>query len=246
MNKKLKSGLFEAFDPPAPLSKELFLKSFNYPKTRPIDFIISQAGYIRKRIWICSSAIFLIALAFLYLTEDTGMISYRLGAVSSLLPFAVLLTITELARSASCRMNELEMSTRYSLNHIVLCRLCVLGAVNLLLLLLIAFCLSSRLEFGFVRAGIYLLVPYLLAGASSLAACRLLKGREALYCSSTISILLCFFLNISARTCRNIYETYSFYIWIVLFVFLSITVALQIYRLTKNSEEFVWNLYWTA
>ncbi len=246
MNKKLKNELFITYAPPAPTSKEAFLQSFNYPKIRTTDFITSQASYIRKRIWVCSSAIFFLILFFIYQLKDDETIYISLGAVSSLFPFVALLTITELARSSSHKMAELEMTTKYQLSHIVLCRLLLLGTANLLLFLLSTALLTAQLEFSFLKIGIYILLPYLLTGASTMTTCLFLKNRDALYCSSAISIVICFLCNYLTRTHQSIYKDHFFYLWIILFIILSILIFIQGYRLIKNSEELVWNLYLTV
>lgn len=43
-----------AFAVPIPEEKQKFLGQLNYPKESRAEFLVTQAGYIRKRFWILS------------------------------------------------------------------------------------------------------------------------------------------------------------------------------------------------
>ena len=91
MDQELKKALQDAFEAPAPKRKEAFLRSVPQPGISNLSFMISQAGYIRKRVWGISGVLFGVAyLGACVLGQDV------MWVISALLPFA------EIGR-ASCR-----------------------------------------------------------------------------------------------------------------------------------------------
>jgi hypothetical protein len=173
------------------------------------------------------------------------MLYITFGFISSLFPFIAFLTVTEITRSAAYQMAELEMAARYNLREIVLSRLILLGTANLLLFIVITLLFTTKAEYDFIRTGIYLTVPYLFTSTTSLIAYRIFKNREVISISSILCILISCLCNISFLQ-TVIYQSCYFLIWIFLFLLLSTTIFIQMKRLIKNSEEFLWNSYLTA
>ncbi len=62
-----------------------------------------------------------------------GNTAHFIWIVSSFLPFIALAGFTEIARSTSYNMAELEMSCKYSLSHVLLARLGILGLTEAIL-----------------------------------------------------------------------------------------------------------------
>ena len=163
MDQELKKALQDAFEAPAPKRKEAFLRSVPQPGISNLSFMISQAGYIRKRVWGISGVLFGVAyLGASVLGQDV------MWVISALLPFAAVSVVTEQNRFHIFLMSELEMAARFSLKSVVLARMEILGIVHLLVLLfLIPVC--ARLHGASVfQTGLYLLVPYLLTADAGL------------------------------------------------------------------------------
>jgi hypothetical protein len=129
MNINIKRSLKSAFDPPPALHRDSFLASADFPRISRAGFLVSQLGYIRKRVWAAAFVVIGITLFGTHNAPFTGNLDL-LGVVSSLLPFAALVVVTEIIRSQAYNMAELEMSCRYSLNQVVLARLGIIGAVS--------------------------------------------------------------------------------------------------------------------
>ena len=164
-NRELKRQLKFSFNAPAASRKQDFFDSFDYPKASRLDFIKAQAGYIRKRVWIVNVLLFFIALSGTYLLKTpVGIVQ----GVSSILPFLSLVSITEIAKSASHNMTELEMSCRYSFSQVILARIGLLGSTNLAILSGISLLLIGKTDYGLLRLGTYLLIPFLLTSYVSL------------------------------------------------------------------------------
>jgi hypothetical protein len=184
VNRKIKEGIKLAFEAPEPTRKKEFLLAFEYPRTSRIDFFFSQIGYIRKRIWGIS--FLLVGLALFGLSYQASE-NFMLWAVSSFTPFLVLIGITEIARSMSFNMAELEMSCKYSFSDIVLTRLGIIGITNTAVFILVILSFSRENSVGMLYLTIHLLTPYLMACALSLFFLNRFRGAGSIYVSSGAS-----------------------------------------------------------
>jgi len=243
MRYDLKKELKSAFDVPAPTRKEQFLNQLDYPKASRIDFIKSQLGYIRKRVWILSFILFIGTLLGLYFSEVPTSFVW---VVSSVLPFISLVSISELVRSSTYNMEELEMSCKYNLLEVTLIRLGILGLTNLVVLIGIMLLFMGKTDFGLIRLGLYLLTPYLLNCYGTLFVINRLRSRETIYICSGVTVLVSI-LNTMLRTSTNeIYtERYGLF-WVISFIMLAALSAKEIVKMIKKMGELQWNSSLTA
>ena len=167
MKSDMKKVLEEAFAAPEPTRKKEFMRKINQPQISTFSFMLSQISYIRKRVWLVSVLISVLAL----------MIAEYVGAdciwvIASLMPFVALGAITESVRSTTFHMAELEMASRFSLKSITLARLGVIGLLHFAVFcILVPFtCRNALLPLG--KVGIYLFVHYLLTTVLGLVASR--------------------------------------------------------------------------
>lgn len=243
MKDSLKKELKSVFDAPAPLRKDMFLKQLNYPKPRRIDFIFSQVGYIRKRIWILSVLVFLSTLYGLYICNAPNSLIWF---ISSILPFISLVSINELVRSITYKMEELEMSCKYNLLEVSIVRMGILGTVNLIVLLSILLVLLKKTDFSSIRLGLYLITPYLLNCYGSLYFINHLKSRETIFICGSVTALVCLLNSLLSIQINEIYtDRYSFY-WIISFIVLAVLSAREVTKLIKKMGGLEWNSSLTA
>lgn len=241
MNKKLKKQLKAAFDAPKPIRKTEFMNSINFPRTTLFDFVIGQAGYIRKRVWIVSVLTAAFALFGLKLFANNNEMSF-VWVISSFLPFVSLVSITEIARSSAYNMTELEMGCKYSFSNIVLARMGILGGLNAAVFLIIILALCSNGGFGLLHSGIYLLTPFLLTCSLSLFVMNRLRLREAVYVCGSISCFVSIsnaFFTVQQRIAFS--EKYLLYLAAAVFILLLWTTKETI-KLIKGTEEIQWSL----
>ena len=245
MNRKLKEGLQAAFDAPPPKRKNGFLLSLNFPKTNRLDFMAAQAGYIRKRVWVIALLSSALALLVPRLQPDES----ALGAIwiaSSFLPFIALAGITEIARSASYNMAELEMSCRYTLSDIVLARLLILGCANMAVFAAVMASLRMLGNIEMPRLGAYLLVPFLLTSALSLFVLNRLRSKESVYICGGISCFVSILNALLSSQYRTAFSgEYTAFWGAAVFVLLLWTSG-EIIKLIRKTEEYQWNLSLTA
>ena len=227
ISKKEKELLEQAFSVPAPKKKRAFLRTLPKQEVGLGTLLLSQAAYIRIWVWAVSFLLFgLVALAAQMVDLDVIWI------LSAVMPFAALLLIMEFAKSSAYGMSELEMSSRFSLRTILLARMVMLGAVQLLGLLLTIPMAGMTL----VNNGVYLLVPYLLTALLGLIAVRRMRGKEGLFVCGNISAFICIFCPLSKQFVPVLYKPENRVLWVLAIILLLVGLVKE-YRTTINHWE---------
>lgn len=236
MKQDLKRALRDAFEPPAPEQKDAFLKNMLCPEISNLDFMLSQAGYIRKYVWGISVLIFGIAIGGVWAREKE-----ILWVISALLPFAAVSVVAEYNRSHTFLMSELEMASRFSLKSVVLARMGILGTVHLcLLIFLIPVCTWHHVV-SILQTGVYLLVPYLLTTSLGLWAVRTLQGVESLYVCAGIASGVSGIHIFIRSVIPVLFEERYIPVWILLLAAAAAATDREWKRTIKQTEELVWN-----
>lgn len=237
MKKELKRAVKAAYEAPEPVEKRIFLRKFLKPEIGMVEFMLIQAEYIGKGVWLFSIAVLTAALmGVCWLEKDI------LWAVSSLLPFAALFAVTESARSTSYHMEEMEMATRFSLKSVLLARMGVIGAIHLLLLCALLPLGHMYGERSFFETGVYLLLPYLTVTVLGLWITRKLRGKDAAYGCMGCAVL-------TSGTTFMMNYTWAWYDYgryfqeyVILLAVLLVLAAWEYRRAIQRTEELVWNL----
>ena len=141
-------------------------------------FLFSQLTYIRPWTWLISLGIFAAALAILRQHQPEASDQW---IISGLFPFAALGGVMELNRSARYKMEELELASRFSLKAVMLARMGILGAGNILLLFLILPFAVVWGQLSLLESGFYILCPYCLTTAVCLVIVRRWRENENIY-----------------------------------------------------------------
>ena len=241
MNKRMKAQLNAVFDIPAPTRKTEFLQSINYPKSREVDFILVQIGYIRKRVWIISCLLVMTVLISLRFLTDVSSLNL-IWIVSSVLPFVSLTMVTEIARSASYNMAELEMSCKHNFAGIVLVRLGILSCFNMVVIGMIILLLLSEAGFGVFRLGVYLLVPFMLTCSLSLFVLNRLHARETTYICGGISCFIGMVNVLFFNQYHMVYSDKSLSLPCMALIILMVWAVRETVKLIRKTEELQWNL----
>lgn len=238
MDRKLKSALKQSFAPPPTQQRNQFINSISYPKTKFSQVLISQIGFIRKWVWI----LFVLTVCFSYwYMEFANAPENAIAAVSAILPFFSLCTITEIYKSVSCNMEEMELACKYNLPKIALMRLGILGGLSFALLILLAVIVGKN-DFGTLRNLVYLAVPYLLSSYMSLLAILKFQSKETLYVCAVISGMVSIFVVMASINYRFIYHVNFTFMWAITLAVLVGLLFFSIIRFIKSQEELQWNL----
>lgn len=238
MRNNLKKELKSAFDAPTPTRKNLFLNQLDYPKASRIDFIKSQLGYIRKRIWILSALLFIGTLLELFFYKVSTSFIW---VISSILPFISLVSISEIVRSSTYNMEEFEMSCKHNFLEVSLVRLGILGVANFIVLISILLLFMGKTDFVFFRLGLYLTTPFLLNCYGSLFAINRLKSRETTYICGGVTAFVSILNILLTIQINEIYTERYWLFWVMSFIILAVLSAREIAKLIKKMEELQWN-----
>lgn len=197
------------FRAPAPTRQEEFLAGRPRQSISHGAFVLVQAAYIRKWVWVLSVAVFgvLVGGAARWQQETVWI-------AAGMMPFLALLAAQEHMRSTMYNMTELELSTRFSVKSIVLARMGLLGSLHLLLLILVLPLLVLYGQAGIVQTGVYLLVPYLMTTFLSMACARRVRGRESFYLCLGIAIIVSS-LQVVGSNVVNWYRGQLFFWWLL-------------------------------
>lgn len=234
MKKKLKKQLRAAFEAPAPTDKEHFLKQLSYPKITYREFLLEQLLFIRKRIWFASVLLVWIGWFIAQYQQTDEM---KIWSISALLPFMAMLTITELCRSASCYMAELEGSCRFSLPQLSIARLSILGAVSFVVLLLLLVFLRQASAYSLLQTVFYIMVPYLAACAVCLWLLNRVRGANGIYACGAAAGLVSAMGVILGSNAETLYSAGNLNGWATVFAVGLILTGFQIYKFVKQMED---------
>ncbi len=232
IRKKEKEMLQQMFVAPEPKRKKAFLRTLPRQEASLWTMLLSQAAYIRKWVWAVS---FLLFGSVVLLAQHMEL--ECIWVLSAVMPFGALLIILEFARSTAYGMAELEMTSRFSLRTVLLARMSMLGATQLLGLIPAAMVSGVQL----LKSGVYILVPYLLTAVLGMMAVRRLPGRENMFVCGSISAGVCVLGLISRLYVPELYGAEGFAWWLFIAVLL-VPVLMKEYGKTMNHlEELTWN-----
>lgn len=232
MNRKMKEALKEAFEAPAPTRKQEFLRGVSPQRVSIFSFMLSQAGYIRKRVLGLSLLLFGLSLAgACFLELDV------LWVISAFMPFIALSAVTENSRSMAYGMDELEMSSRFSLRNVVLARMGIMGVLHLILLCLLMPLAYAHSIFTVLQVGVYMLIPYLLTDVVSLWLIRNIRGKEGLYSCVGVAVCVSSLYSLLRETLINtLYMNY--FGWLIAALFgLIILYVKEMQKMVQQTEE---------
>lgn len=179
MKINLKKELGEAFTPPVPKRRERFLTALPYPKLTYPDFVLSQVGYIRKRIWLFSLLILMAGIGTVCLVPDSSML--LVWILSALIPFLAVLTAAEISRSDIFGMSEIESGCKFALPQVIGARMIILGICNFAVIAAMSAVLGIFSAFGIAKAALYILTPYVLVNGISLSILGKVQGQEGVF-----------------------------------------------------------------
>lgn len=154
------------------------------------------------------------------------------------MPLFVLAVMPIMFKCQYYRMSEIEAVTRASGAQIILAKLILAGAANLVCMT-IFISLEVHFHNSCEEIGqiiLYCLVPYLICMVSMLRLIRLCR-RENIQICTVLVLSSCVLWGILAKTMPWLYETSSFGIWIVAFLFFAAFFIKEIYFIITTRKE---------
>lgn len=158
--------------------------------------------------------------------------------VPAFMPLFVLAVMPAMFKCQYYRMSEIEAVTRASGAQIILAKLILAGASNLVCMTIFisleVYLQNSCEEIGQII--LYCLVPYLVCMVSMLRLIRLCR-RENIQICTVLALSSCVLWGILAKTMPWLYETSSFGIWIVVFLFFAAFFIKEIHFIITIRKE---------
>lgn len=232
IKKQEKELLRQMFTAPEPERKRTFLRTIPRQEAGLWTLLLSQAAYIRKWVWAVSFLMFGSAVLLAQYAERECI-----WMLSAVMPFGALLLILEFSKSTAYGMAELEMTSRFSLRTVLLARMSILGATQLLGLIPVAMVVGVQL----FKSGVYIFVPYLLTATLGLAAVRRLPGRENMFVCGSISACVCVLCPISRMYMSWLYGAEGFVWWGLATILLAAVLVKEYGKTMNHLEELAWN-----
>ena len=239
MNKKLKKDITKYFDAQMTEShmknRDEFLNKLHFPKEKPIEFFLTQIGYIRKGFWICS---ILIMTVILIIANSFEISTMTIGTLSALLPFLTLIGIVEIQKNISYNMAEIEMSCKHNISEVSLIRITAIGTFHFVILVAILLFIGNN-RYNILNICLYLITPFLVTNYLSLAVINHIKTRETLYvCGGVVGLVSILTIIISSSKHLIYTSTYT-PIWIVTVIIFGALVVLELIKFIKKTESLV-------
>ncbi|RKI41766.1 hypothetical protein D7V86_08665 [bacterium D16-51] len=188
MDKNRRKQLEKLFEAPAPPGKRGFFRKIGLEPASMGNFIRVQFSYVS--VWSWGAAILFLGIAVnLSCFYWQGLFSCTVA----MMPLLALAGISESTRSFVYGMEELEMSSRFSLKSVLLARMAVVGIEDVLLALVMAWIVGDEygnmaVQGSYMRTVLYLFVPYLLSVFGSLWIVRSFAGKEGLYACAGLAL----------------------------------------------------------
>ena len=138
-------------------------------------------------------------------------------------------------------MNELEMSSRFSLKSVMLAKLSILGILDFFIfaiLIVVCYLVSGT---SLLQTGVYLFVPYLLTTNISLYLVRHSQSKEAGSWCMAVAVLVSG-TNIALRYLADfLYQTNYLVWWVIATLLLLGSIIRELYQTFRKTEGFIWN-----
>lgn len=232
MERKLKEELCRYYEAPKPQRKQEFVRRFGVPHVNLPYLVWKQARYISKWVWLVSGGICALIYAATYVMDEKYV-----SAVYGLVPFLVLVSVTESTRSYRYGMEELELSARFSLKSIVMARMAMLGVGNLALLLVIVNVLGQRAGYHVL----HILTPYFLTAGGSLYIVRTVRRNENTFLCFILAVVVSFLQMVLPGWFKEILAPEYMPVWAVFFAMGIVMTAKESYRTIRMTEDLAWN-----
>jgi len=184
-------------------------------------------------------AVFVLQAGVLFLAcMGLGITNGIAGMVPVFTPFFALAVMPTLFRSRFYGMEEMEAATRSSGTEIILAKLILSGAANLVCLTIL-FCLEmylqkTRADMG--RIILYGLVPYLFCMTLILRLVRMQRRENMAFCVGA-AVSAGAVWGISAKVLPGLYEASATGLWVILFAAFVLFFGKEIYFLLEMRRE---------
>ena len=232
MERRLQDELKRYYEAPKPKKKQAFIRRLGVQRINYRHLIAMQARYLSKWVWMVSFLFCGLSFGIVNLMEEKYVCM-----IYGLVPFLVMVTVTESMRSYRYGMEELELSARFSLKSIVMARMLMLGIGNMVVLAIAIFLLGNRVEHYFFQV----LTPYFLTAGGSLYLVRRIPGKENTFFCFALAAGVSILQMLLPWQWQEIFQPGYMPVWAaVCLIGVFITIR-ESYRTIRMTEDLAWN-----
>lgn len=222
-----------------------YMDSGDYNRTTLWNIFMSQMQYLPCSFWIIHTLIIAIAtLLICQLGELSAPMYYAFTILAIMIPLLVLLSVREISKSTVYDMWEIEQSSRGQLVKITVCRMAIVGLMDIFFLTAMLMLVSHYFQQPLLQIVLYGIVPFNISCICYLRTIMRDEKGEISYhlivCMLCISALFSLVMRQPA-----VFESSLLMAWIVLYVISVILLAKTMQKYIQHEKilgEFVWNL----
>lgn len=217
-------------DAPMRVIEFIHENSLSIPKFRASNkqFILSQIGFIRKRIWIFQIIILVLLCLGFYNIRAQDSLNFRtFSLISILAPLLLIVNVDEISRVYNKSMLEIEFSTKNSLKKVLVTKMLILGITDCIALIIMMIFAGNLMNISILRVIMYTLVPFNLVCIGCMKLMKYFKGNELNYACVTYSALLITILLLGRLNDLGIYAQDFILSWIIMFAISTVIFALE-------------------
>lgn len=239
-NKELKNLIKNAYDVEPSLDKKAFLKQYQKRELHMFDLVKQQLG---SSIGIINILVGICVLFFYWqiLLQMETADFFSMVRISGVMPVVAVTAISGFGRSERFRMDELEMSTRFSLRTVTMARLIVIGVIDMIVIVMELFISKRLLQIKMIQMFLIITVPYLIATSGCLMITRKLHSKNDIALCIVFEACICFICTLTnVNTPWNILFLGTSLSYII-FAILCVLLGIEINKLIKGDNK-SWNL----
>jgi len=203
-------------------------------ETSVVWFIRTQLRFINRKFLVLQ---LLLICLYAFFTAAVLRDSDAFFLLVPLAPIAVLLGTGELSRSFRFSMTELELPSRFSLAQILLARLVITAAADMLSLSCMLILTAMKTYHTFGALILYGLVPSLLAAAGSLFLINRSRNANAQYCVSAYCAGLSALGAVSLNTWPEWYNGAAAAVWCAVLAVSAVILAAELYKMLHDCSK---------
>lgn len=200
------------------------------------EFFLYQIRFIRKKVWIGQLLALLFCTAVLFTSSGTIQ---SIGLISALIPLIFIFGIGELSRAFQYKTAEMELSTPFTLNQVMLSRLTILGLSDILVLTCVIAMTAVFFPMSIFRILMYLCVPFLIVSFGCLCILNYVRTKECNFYCIALGIFVMAGSFALSEIAPSLYDASLISGWFVLFavslLFTAVEIRLLLKSYTKNT-----------
>lgn len=197
------------------------------------EFFLSQIKFIRKKVWLGQFFTLIFCTAVIFYSSGTNSISL----ISALVPLIFTFGVGELSRAFQYKTAEMELSTPFTLNQVMLSRLTILGLTDVLVLTFIIIMTAVFFPISIFRIFMYLCVPFLITSFGCLCILNYVHTKECNYYCIALGVFVMAGSFALSEIAPSLYEASLISGWFILFAISLLCTAVEIQLLLKSCTK---------